>query len=102
MTRLQLGSAAGQAAKAFPPLPMLADEQKWTVACSNLRETLGIPQGADEPAVTGEVSAEEWGGWAAKFTNLVALDTLVKAAGVPNRFEGKKIKIMRLIRWAVE
>lgn len=78
-------------------------DEKWSGACAALKEALEI-HATDEPQWEGapEEALDAWSEWLAKHTTQLTLDTIYKKHGVQARFEGKKQKIIRLIKWAVD
>ena len=85
------------------PPQVVDDSQKFAVAARSLRDALGVTDVIGEPAIAPDDAAvEAWCAWCAGKTSLVALDSVIKTAGIVNRFEAKKVKVARLIKWAVE
>ena len=84
--------------------PVVVEDDKWTNAMHKLREAAGIPGGSinGEPPGNGEEGIEEWAVWLSAKMTMVQLDNLCRGNDVACRFESKKAKTVRLIRWAAE
>ena len=75
---------------------------QWHDATQALKLSLGVLVQDGEPDVTDNPSSNTWADWFSAHVNMVALNKLSMDNAVPLRFESKKLKIQRMIQFAID
>jgi hypothetical protein len=75
---------------------------QWHDATQALKLSLGVLVQDGEPDVTDNPSSNTWADWLSAHINMVALNKLSMDKAVPLRFESKKLKIQRMIQFAID
>ncbi len=75
---------------------------QWHDATQALKLSMGVLVQDGEPDVTDNPSSNIWADWLSSHVSMVALNKLSMGNAVPLRFESKKLKIQRMIQFAID
>ncbi len=75
---------------------------QWHDATQALKLSMGVLVQDGEPDVDDNPSSNTWADWFSPHVSMVALNKLSMDNAVPLRFESKKLKIQRMIQFAID